>query len=70
MEYHVVKDQENLKRDMRSNAIVETDKQAYLKHLQEKRMMERTKDVSERVTKLEDKMDQILSLLQQSINNK
>ena len=70
MEYHIVKDQENLKRDPITGAILETDAQAYQKHLQEKRLVMKTKDVSERVENLENKMDQILSLLQQSINNK
>ena len=70
MEKMRVKDQDNLFRDKHSKAIVSSDQRAYLHHLHQKKLSETTYDVSERVTKLEDKMDQILSILQQSINNK
>jgi len=70
MEKMRVKDQENLYRDKKSKAIVSSDKRAYLHHLQQKKLSETAHDVSQRVDQLENKMDQVISLLQQSINNK
>ena len=70
MQYHRVKNHEELVRDPHSKAVLVSDQQSYLKHLQEKRRVEEGKMLSKRVDNLENKMDQILSLLQQSINNK
>jgi hypothetical protein len=70
IDYHKVKDHEELQRDPHSKAILVTDRTAYLKHLEKKKMVEQTNNINERVSNLEDKMDQILSLLQQSINTK
>jgi len=70
MEKMKVKDQENLYRDKSSKAIVSSDKRAYLHYMQQKKLSETTFDVSQRVEHLENKMDQVISLLQQSINNK
>ena len=70
MKYHRVKNHEELVRDPHSKAVLVSDQHAYMKYLQDKRNAEESRMLSKRVDNLENKMDQILSLLQQSINNK
>lgn len=75
MEYHIVKDQENLKRDPITGAILETDVQAYQKHIQEKMKIEKITNTSQRVASVEsdinmlkDEMTEIKQLLRQLVN--
>jgi hypothetical protein len=65
-----VKDHQHLQRDSFSKAIINTDLAALKEHKAKKRMVESVSENSERITKLENDITDIKSLLITLINKK
>lgn len=58
-----VRDHKNLVRDMRSKAILNTDRQTLVEHRRKKRLMTDIISQSTRIEKLEDDISQIKNML-------
>lgn len=65
-----VKDHQFLQRDSQSKAIINTDLAALREHRQKKKMVESVVDNNERITKLENELSDIKSMLITLINRK
>ena len=65
-----VKEHEYLQRDPYSKAIINTDVAAFQEHKQKRKLMENFSNTETRISRLENDISDIKSMLQQLINKK
>ena len=70
MRYEKVKERSDLVRDKQTNAILNVDNDSLKAYKNRKKHMNKINDLEDKVNGLEEKMDTVISLLQQSINSK
>jgi len=70
MRYEKVKERSDLVRDKQTNAILNVDNDSLKAYKNRKKHINKINDLEDKVNGLEEKMDTVISLLQQSINSK